>query len=490
MLQRIGKYEILERVGRGGQGTVYRARDTGLDRIVAIKVLDQSVADDPGYLDALRREAQLAASLDHLNIVTVYALEVEGDIAYIVMEYVADSLDRQIRSGRIPSRRAVEIAEQVCSGLAHAHNLGVVHRDIKPANILLTATGEAKVTDFGIARAVVSSTRAPHTSAAGTYAYMPPEQWEENPPVDRRSDIYAVGVTLFEMLVGTVPFAGSSVIEMHRQHQQEPVPPLPRNIRAPSGLGDVIQKAMAKRPTLRFQTAREMADALGGLFGASGADRRSSPASLPNPPVVPPRSPAPPQPPLRPRRPVASASSSRFPGDISNRVLFGGLAAFLIVGIVIVVVLAAEGGGGDNGRLPASVAVPPTRTYTSRPPTAVPTKRPTAVPTKKPTAVPPTSVPPTTVPTTSSLIATFQGRGSTTTLPFTVDSNPWIMDLPSSGGLTVNLMSARTGNYAGTQVDDKSGEYLVYGETGEFYLSVFPSNSYGDKPWTIQIKTP
>lgn len=263
MLQRIGKYEILERVGRGGQGTVYRARDTGLDRIVAIKVLDQSVADDPGYLDALRREAQLAASLDHPNTVTVYALEVEGDIAYIVMEYVADSLDRQIRSGRIPSRRAVEIAEQVCSGLAHAHNLGVVHRDIKPANILLTTTGEAKVTDFGIARAVVSSTRAPHTSAAGTYAYMPPEQWEENPAVDRRSDIYAVGVTLFEMLVGTVPFAGSSVIEMHRQHQQEPVPPLPRNTRAPSGLGDVIQKAMAKRPTLRFQTAREMADALG-----------------------------------------------------------------------------------------------------------------------------------------------------------------------------------------------------------------------------------
>ena len=130
MLQHIGKYEILEQIGRGGQGTVYRARDTGLDRIVAIKVLDQSVADDPGYLDALRREAQLAASLDHPNIVTVYALEVEGDIAYIVMEYVPDSLDRQIRSGRIPSRRAVEIVGQVCSGLAHAHNLGVVHRDI------------------------------------------------------------------------------------------------------------------------------------------------------------------------------------------------------------------------------------------------------------------------------------------------------------------------------------------------------------------------
>ena len=177
MLQRIGKYEILEQIGRGGQGTVYRARDTGLDRIVAIKVIDQSVADDPGYLDALRREAQLAASLDHPNIVTVHAFEVENDTPYIVMEYVPHALDRQIRSGRLEPRRAVAIAEQVCRGLAHAHDLGVVHRDIKPANILLTANGDAKISDFGIARAIASSTRAPRTSAAGTYAYLPPEQW-------------------------------------------------------------------------------------------------------------------------------------------------------------------------------------------------------------------------------------------------------------------------------------------------------------------------
>jgi serine/threonine protein kinase len=137
-------------------------------------------------------------------------------------------------------RRAVEIAEQVCRGLGHAHELGVDHRDIKPANILIAETGEAKLTDFGIARAALSSTRAPRTSAAGTYAYLPPEQWEENLTVDKRSDIYAIGVTLFEMLVGAVPFPGNAVIEIHRQHQQDPVPPLPRNIRAPSGLGDVI----------------------------------------------------------------------------------------------------------------------------------------------------------------------------------------------------------------------------------------------------------
>ena len=131
MLQRIGKYEILEQIGRGGQGTVYRARDTDLDRIVAIKVIDQSVVDDPGYLDALRREAQLAASLDHPNIVSVYAFEVENDTPYIVMEYIPDALDRQIRSGRLQPRRAVEIAEQVCRGLGHAGKIEQArHRDI------------------------------------------------------------------------------------------------------------------------------------------------------------------------------------------------------------------------------------------------------------------------------------------------------------------------------------------------------------------------
>jgi len=336
MLQRIGKYEILEQIGRGGQGTVYRARDTGLDRIVAIKVIDQSVADDPGYLDALRREAQLAANLDHPNIVTVHAFEVENDTPYIVMEYVPHALDRQIRSGRLEPRRAVAIAEQVCRGLAHAHELGVVHRDIKPANILLTANGDAKISDFGIARAIASSTRAPRTSAAGTYAYLPPEQWEENPAVDRRSDIYALGVTLFEVLAGTVPFTGNSVIEVHRQHQQDPVPQLPRNVRAPSGLGDVIQKAMAKRPELRFQTAGDMAVALGGLFGTSGGGRRTSSASSPTPPVVP------------PGPPVASGSGSGRVGGIPSWLLFGGLGAIVMAVIAIVVAMSVSGGEGNG----------------------------------------------------------------------------------------------------------------------------------------------
>ena len=136
MLQRIGRYEILERIGQDEQGTVYRARDTDLDRIVATKVIDQPVDGDPGYSEALRREARLAARLDHPNTVTVYDFQVEDGIAYIVMEFLPDALDRQLGlQRRLSPQRATEIALQICRGLSHAHEQGVVHRDIKPANI-------------------------------------------------------------------------------------------------------------------------------------------------------------------------------------------------------------------------------------------------------------------------------------------------------------------------------------------------------------------
>ena len=145
MLQRIGRYEILERIGAGGQGTVYRARDTVLDRVVAVKVINQPVTDDPAYLEALQREARLAAGLDHPNITTVYDFQVEGDTTYIVMEYVPDPLDRHLQGGsRLPWQRATEIAVQVARALQHAHDNGVVHRDIKPQNILLTEAGTVR----------------------------------------------------------------------------------------------------------------------------------------------------------------------------------------------------------------------------------------------------------------------------------------------------------------------------------------------------------
>ena len=168
MLQRIGRYEIIERIAAGGQGTVYRARDTVLDRVVAVKVINQSIADDPAYLEALQREARLAAGVDHTNITRVHDFQVEDGTAYIVMEYVQDALDRHLGGGRtIPWQRAVEIASQVARGLQHAHNNGVVHRDIKPQNILLTDDGTVKVSDFGIARQVILKRWRTHSMGKG-----------------------------------------------------------------------------------------------------------------------------------------------------------------------------------------------------------------------------------------------------------------------------------------------------------------------------------
>ena len=157
MQQRLGRYELVERIASGGQGTVWHARDPNLDRIVAIKVLNQPVADDPRYLESLQREARLAAWLIHPNITAVHDFQVEGDIAYIVMEYVPDTLSNHMQNGQpLPYQRAVEIAIQICRALSHAHSREVIHRDIKLQNILLTEDGNVKVSDFGIARALAS----------------------------------------------------------------------------------------------------------------------------------------------------------------------------------------------------------------------------------------------------------------------------------------------------------------------------------------------
>jgi len=177
MLQRIGRYEILERIASGGQGTVYRARDTVLDRVVAVKVINQSISDDPAYLEALQTEARLAAGLDHPFITTVYDFQVEDGTPYIVMEYIPDALDRHLQDGRrLPWQRAAEIAIQIARALQHAHDNGVVHRDIKPQNILFRGDGSVAVSDYGIARALASSTRSRTSSVMGTPAYMSPEQ--------------------------------------------------------------------------------------------------------------------------------------------------------------------------------------------------------------------------------------------------------------------------------------------------------------------------
>ncbi len=224
----LGHYEILEPLGAGGMGEVYRARDTKLNRDVAIKVLPEDFATDPDRLARFEREAKLLASLNHANIATIYGLEDEGDQRFIVMEVVeGETLAKRLsRSGRIEVDDALDMARQIAEALEAAHEKGIVHRDLKPANVMLTRDGKVKVLDFGLAKAMEGGgaseapTDSPTITAGytragtimGTAAYMSPEQAKGN-VVDKRADVWALGCVLYESLVGVRPFQGNSVTE-------------------------------------------------------------------------------------------------------------------------------------------------------------------------------------------------------------------------------------------------------------------------------------
>ena len=288
MLERIGRYRLLEQIGTGGQGRVYRAEDTELRRIVAVKVMNQTASAEPQYIEAIRREAQVSASLDHPHIATVFDSGIENDLAYIVMEFVPDSLDKHLASGEpLPVERVAEIALQTIGALSYLHSSGFVHRDVKPPNILLTENGTVKLTDFGLARAMESSSTA---SVVGTFFYMPPEQWQ-GIIVDHRADIYSLGITLYQMFSGHVPFEGS-IGDLFRMHVQEPVPPMPAHLGISNELESVVRRALAKDREDRFQNIGEMADA---IRDALARPTRPSAAAEPEtaaPPPISGRSPA------------------------------------------------------------------------------------------------------------------------------------------------------------------------------------------------------
>jgi serine/threonine-protein kinase len=340
MLERIGRYEILDRIASGGQGTVYRARDTVLDRVVAVKVINQNIEDDPAYLEALQREARLAARLDHPNITRVHDFQVENGIPYIVMEFVPDALDRELRGNeRLPWRRAVEIGLQTARALQHAHDQGVVHRDIKPQNILLRETGAAALSDFGIARAFASSTKSQSGGVMGTPAYMAPEQWAGG-AVDGRLDQYGLGIVLYEIIAGRPPFQGDSMEALYVQHRETLMPPMPSSLQVPTEVESVIRKTLEKPPDGRYGSASELAHALEGALTAGAIQRPETVVSStpgrqsgrPEPLVTP----RPPQPPAQPGQPAGSRSVSGHAGGISKWILFGGLASIIAAVIVVV----------------------------------------------------------------------------------------------------------------------------------------------------------
>jgi serine/threonine-protein kinase len=254
------RYTILERVGGGGMADVYRAHDRLLDRSVAVKVLRSQFTNDDEFVMRFRREAQAAAKLSHPNIVNIYDVGKDEDVYYIVMEYISGETlkDRIQRNAPLPVEVAVNIAMEIAEALEHAHQNGLIHCDIKPHNILMTRSGRIKVTDFGIARAVTSATMTQTGTIIGSVHYFSPEQ-AKGSVIGAKSDIYSLGVVLYEMLTNKVPFSGETPISIALKHlQEDPQPPRELNPEIPPLIEAIILKAMMKEPDARFETITDM----------------------------------------------------------------------------------------------------------------------------------------------------------------------------------------------------------------------------------------
>jgi eukaryotic-like serine/threonine-protein kinase len=355
-----GRYQLRSLLGVGGMAKVYLATDRVLQRQVAVKVLSQPYAQDPSFVERFQREARAAASLSHPNIMAVFDSGTDGELQYLVMEYVAGRSLAELlaRQGRLAPRPAVELAVQVCAALAAAHAQGLVHRDIKPANVLVGDDGRVKVTDFGIAKAAATTLTGTGV-VLGTAAYLAPEQ-AQGGPVDARSDLYSLGCVLYELLCGSPPFgsgAGSPLVAVATQHlHQPPEPPSAHNPQVDPGLDAVVLTALAKQPDQRYQRAVDLQDALqqvlAGRAVAAGPHGRPA-AAVPTEPLpglpdrigVLPAAPG-----------VAVQGSSRRPGWVRWALAVAGLA----LGIALVAWLWPDDASTPTARKAGPTAAPAT----------------------------------------------------------------------------------------------------------------------------------
>lgn len=256
----LNRYKIVERIGGGGMSVVWKAYDLVLDRFVALKVLRPEMSEDEEFIRRFRREAQSVASLSHPNIVNIYDVGEDQGLYFIVMELIEGETlrDKLKREGALDPEEALDIACQICEALSHAHARRIIHRDIKPQNILITKNGHVKVADFGIARALGAISTTSRDLVVGSAPYLSPEQ-AKNGEVSNRSDIYSLGVVLFEMLTGKQPFAGDSPVAVALQHVHSEAPSV-KEMRPslPDSVAKVVAKALRKNPEERFSSADEM----------------------------------------------------------------------------------------------------------------------------------------------------------------------------------------------------------------------------------------
>ena len=261
--QQFGQYTLREPIGKGGMATVYLARQESMNRDVAIKVLATDLVSDPDFSDRFRREAQTVANLQHTHVLPVFDFGHEGQYVYLVMQLVTGgTLAQEFADGPVPLRRANRLLTQIASALTYAHNKGVIHRDLKPANVLLDDQGNGYLTDFGIAKMLAGTAQLTAPGRLmGTPAYMAPEQWLSQ-PVDARTDVYALGMMLYETLVGLQPFEANTPSALMCDHVDKLTPgPVRYHPSMPTAVEPVIFKAIAKAPEYRYASVREMADA-------------------------------------------------------------------------------------------------------------------------------------------------------------------------------------------------------------------------------------
>jgi len=255
-----GRYEIIEELGKGGMGKVYRVEDKKINEEVALKLIKPEIAAEKKTIERFRNELKFAREISHRNVCRMYDLNEEEGMPYITMEYVTGEDLKSLvkRIGKIPVEKAVSIAKQVCEGLAEAHRIGVVHRDLKPSNIMIDREGNVRIMDFGIARSLKAKNITREGVMIGTPEYMSPEQ-VEGKKADQRSDIYSLGIIIFEMATGRAPFEGETPLSIAMKHKSEE-PPDPRKINAqiPDDLSRLILKCMEKDNEKRYQGTKEL----------------------------------------------------------------------------------------------------------------------------------------------------------------------------------------------------------------------------------------